>query len=109
MIGHVRSYDTYTGTCTLSSADVHKEFHKAPPYEGIAPHILNLGGIWRVESFTTSTELDAMLALQLAWTLWRRQVTCSCQKLHFGPLDNLNLASVKIYLSHFLMKMCTTL
>ena len=33
-------------------------------------------------------ELDAMLALQLAWILWRRQVTCPCQKLNFGPLDN---------------------
>jgi hypothetical protein len=46
VIAHVRSYDTYTGTCTLSNADVHKEFHKAPKYEGIAPHILNLGGRW---------------------------------------------------------------
>jgi len=102
-------HNTYTGTCTLSNADVHMELHKAPQYEGIAPHILNLGGRWWVRSFTTPTEMDAMLALQLAWILWRRYVTCPCQKWNVGPLDSLNLVSVRSHLSHFLMKMCTTL
>jgi len=62
-----------------------------------------------VRSFTTHTEMDAMMALQLAWIFWRRNVTFPCQKLNIGPLDSLNLGSVKSHLSHFLMKMCTTL
>jgi len=46
VIAHVYSYNTYRGTCHLSNADVYKQLHKAPQYEGIAPHILNLGGRW---------------------------------------------------------------
>ena len=109
VIAHVHSYNTYTGTCTLNNADVHKELHKAPQYEGIAPHILKLGSRWWVKSLTAPTDLVAMLALQLAWTLWRQQVTWPCQKLNFGPLDDVNLVSVKSCLSRFHMKMCTAL
>ena len=61
-----------------------------------------------MRSLTTPTGMDAMLALQLVWILWRRHVTCPFQKLNVGPLDSLNLPSVKTHLSHFLMKMCTT-